>query len=219
MKKIISTVLCAALLAVMTAVPAMAAIKVLTVYTSMPVVMYSQPSASSAPVCTIPAAEVVVSSQTQQNGFDYCTYQGIYAGWISSGSLCGVVSDAYGKGRDVITMIVVDNGDQGDIHIGPATDPQLRNYTVYNGSNYAAVYNYRDYLALNPDLAAKYSGDPRGAITHFVTTGMQEGRKASANWDLEAYKKAHPELVSKYRDNNAAYYLIACGIPFRGSNQ
>ena len=220
MKKLISAMICAALLGAMLSVTALAAAtKVLTVYTSVPVTMYSQPSTSSAPVCTIPRSEVVASYQTQQNGFDYCAYKGAYIGWIPSNCLSGVVSDAYGKGAEVVTVIIVEGGDEGTVHFGPASDPQLKNYTIYNGRNYAAVYNFREYLALNPDLAPLYAGNPAGAITHFVLYGMKEGRQASVNWNLADYKAAHPELVAKYGDNNVAYYLIACGIPFQESNQ
>lgn len=85
--------------------------------------------------------------------------------------------------------------------------------TVYNGMDFKNVYNYNDYLALNPDVAAVYSGNPNGALAHFVTCGMKEGRQASYSWKLSDYKTMHPDYVALFGNNNVAYYKIACGIP------
>lgn len=97
--------------------------------------------------------------------------------------------------------------------VGPSVGPVVSGTTVYNGMDFKNVYNYNDYLALNPDVAAVYNGNPAGALSHFVTCGMKEGRQASYSWKLSDYKAMHPDYVALFGNNNVAYYKIACGIP------
>lgn len=97
--------------------------------------------------------------------------------------------------------------------IGPVPGPAVTGTTVYNGQDYRNVYNYNDYIAMNPDVAAAFPGNPTGALAHFVNFGMKEGRQASYAWNLANYKAQHPEYVAVFGNNNVAYYKIACGIP------
>lgn len=80
-----------------------------------------------------------------------------------------------------------------------------------SANEWSAVYNFADYIAFNPDVAAVYGKDPNGALNHFITFGMKERRKASKSWDLIEYMASHPELVAKYGTYYPAYYMTACG--------
>lgn len=68
------------------------------------------------------------------------------------------------------------------------------------------VYNYADYLKYNPDLAAQFGTDQKRLFEHFMASGMAEGRRASAGFDLETYKTQNPDLAAQFGADNAKYY-------------
>lgn len=78
--------------------------------------------------------------------------------------------------------------------------------SVYDGVDYSDVYDYDYYMAQNPDVAAVYSGDCNGALWHFVTYGMNEGRVASRNFNVWNYKNAYADLRPAFGSDTAAYY-------------
>ena len=73
-------------------------------------------------------------------------------------------------------------------------------------SQYASVYNYKDYMQYNQDLAAAFGDNQKALFEHFINTGMKEGRQASIEFNLAAYKANNPDLVSIFGDDNAKYY-------------
>ena len=73
-------------------------------------------------------------------------------------------------------------------------------------SQYAAVYNYKDYMQYNPDLATAFGDNQKALFEHFINSGMKEGRQASSQFNLEAYKANNPDLVAQFGDDNAKYY-------------
>lgn len=73
-------------------------------------------------------------------------------------------------------------------------------------NQYSAVYNYKDYMKYNPDLAATFSDNQKALFEHFINNGMKEGRQASSEFNLAAYKANNPDLVSVFGDDNAKYY-------------
>ena len=73
-------------------------------------------------------------------------------------------------------------------------------------NQYAAVYNYKDYMNYNPDLAAIFSDNQKALFEHFINNGMKEGRQASSEFILAAYKANNPDLVAIFGDDNAKYY-------------
>ena len=56
--------------------------------------------------------------------------------------------------------------------------------TVYNGVDYAPVYNYNYYISHNADVKAAFGGDEMAVLRQFVNYGMAEGRQAASNFDL-----------------------------------
>lgn len=102
-----------------------------------------------------------------------------------------------------------------ELNVHPVPGPVVvpTGTTIINGQNYAAVYNFEDYMAFNPDVKAVYGNNPTAALQHFVTFGMNEGRQASRGWNLAEFKRNHPDYVDIFGNNNAVYYKIACGIP------
>ena len=76
--------------------------------------------------------------------------------------------------------------------------------TVVN--QYAAVYNYKDYMQYNPDLASALGSNQKALFEHFINSGMKEGRQGSSQFNLAAYKANNPDLVALSGDDNAKYY-------------
>ena len=73
-------------------------------------------------------------------------------------------------------------------------------------AQYDAVYNYQDYLRLNPDLADIIGTNQKALFEHFISSGMKEGRQGSMGFNLNAYKANNPDLVAVFGDDNVKYY-------------
>lgn len=79
--------------------------------------------------------------------------------------------------------------------------------TVYNGVDYASVYDYEYYTSKYGDIKNVYGSDKRATIAHFVNYGMAEGRQGSEEFDVYAYRDRYPDLKAAYKDNLKMYYL------------
>ena len=79
--------------------------------------------------------------------------------------------------------------------------------TVYQGIDYAPVYDFDFYVNYNQDLTGIFGSDPIGALNHFVNYGMAEGRRANASFDVYAYMAAYGDLPAAFGSNLEAYYL------------
>lgn len=89
--------------------------------------------------------------------------------------------------------------------------------TTYKGVDYSAVYNFEYYIGNYTDLAAVFENDPAGALEHYVTYGIREGRQANYDFNIEAYKNNYVDLRKAFGDNNQAYveHYINYGITER----
>ena len=85
--------------------------------------------------------------------------------------------------------------------------------TVYNGVDYAAVYNYDYYIAAYKDIREVFHGNKSQTLEHFVTSGMAEGRQGSAEFNVNTYKNRYSDLRSAFGNDLKQYYLhyITCG--------
>ncbi len=92
---------------------------------------------------------------------------------------------------------------------GAGTSELIGAVTNYKGVDYSSVYNYDYYIKTYPDLKKAFgdNDDDIGALRHFVLYGMNEGRQASENFELHAYKNRYADLRNAYGNNNRAYYL------------
>lgn len=73
-------------------------------------------------------------------------------------------------------------------------------------AQYQDVYNYQDYLLLNPDLETVFETNQKALFEHFINCGMKEGRQGSRNFNLETYKANNPDLVAAFGSDNVKYY-------------
>ena len=79
--------------------------------------------------------------------------------------------------------------------------------TVFNGVDYAAVYNFQYYINKYADLRAAFGNNPEGAIAHFVNYGMYEGRQGSATFDATSYRLQYRDLRLAFGNNSPLYYF------------
>ncbi|MDO4622793.1 MAG: transglutaminase domain-containing protein [Eubacteriales bacterium] len=95
----------------------------------------------------------------------------------------------------------------------------------YKGYDLSSVYDFNEYIALNPDAAA-FAGDDLAAIRNFVENGMENGQKGKADYSDADYKKAYyhykyPKAVKVLDeigyDLHAAYIYAASTTYVTGS--
>ena len=78
---------------------------------------------------------------------------------------------------------------------------------TYNGIDYSSVYNYTFYLATYADMSQNFSNDDAGALRHFVTQGMMEGRQASPDFNVTSYRSLYYDLRRILGSDTKAYFL------------
>ena len=78
--------------------------------------------------------------------------------------------------------------------------------TVYNGTDYSAVFNYNYYVNKYPDIKKAFGTDYLGVLKHFVTCGMKEGRQAIATFDVKSYKNKYQGLRVSFGNDLPKYY-------------
>ena len=79
--------------------------------------------------------------------------------------------------------------------------------TIYNGVDYAAVYNFQYYINRYSDLKAAFGNNPEGAIAHFATYGMAEARQGSATFNPTSYRLQYRDLRLAFGNNTPLYYF------------
>ena len=79
-------------------------------------------------------------------------------------------------------------------------------FTVLDGVDYSAVYDYDYFLQHNSELSGKYAGDPRGALRYFRDTGMGKMLRASAGFNVRSYILEYASLRRKYGTSWKKYY-------------
>jgi GH25 family lysozyme M1 (1,4-beta-N-acetylmuramidase)/uncharacterized protein YjdB len=79
--------------------------------------------------------------------------------------------------------------------------------TVYNGTDYEAVFDYEYYKNSYSDLREAFNDNSRAYLEHFVNYGMQEGRNACEDFDIEYYSTAYEDLQNAFGSNLKEYYL------------
>lgn len=79
--------------------------------------------------------------------------------------------------------------------------------TVYNGVDYKAVYHYSYYKNTYADLKAAFGDDEYSYLKHFANYGMQEGRQASEDFNVQYYKNTNADLRNAFGSDLGAYYM------------
>lgn len=77
-----------------------------------------------------------------------------------------------------------------------------------NKTDYSAVFDANYYYNTYADLRAAIGNDPNALLQHFITFGMQEGRRGNAEFDVRAYKENNPDLIQAFGSQDfTSYYL------------
>ena len=85
--------------------------------------------------------------------------------------------------------------------------PNVDAAAIYDGVNYADVYDFDYYIEHYPDLKAAFSNNTKGALEHFVVFGMKEGRQAKGTFDVVSYKNRYEDLRKAFGSSWKSYYL------------
>ena len=88
---------------------------------------------------------------------------------------------------------------------GKVTD--IDGVTVYNGVDYAAVYNFNYYVDANPDIKAAFGNDDLAVLSHFVNYGMKEGRRGCEAFNVLTYREKNGDLKAAFGDDLKQYYI------------
>lgn len=75
----------------------------------------------------------------------------------------------------------------------------------YQGINYSLVYDFDYYINRYEDVFSQYRRDPEGAIEHFVTIGMKEGRQGIESFDIDVYSR-YSDLKRAFGNDWSSYY-------------
>ena len=79
--------------------------------------------------------------------------------------------------------------------------------TSYKGVNYSAVYNFDSYINRYSDLKKIFTGNDAGALKHFISYGMKEGRQASDSFNVKVYRLRYYDLRNAFGSSLKQYYL------------
>jgi len=96
---------------------------------------------------------------------------------------------------------------EGRLATGTVTKAEFDPITVYNGIDYAPVYDYDTYLNNYGDLSVNFSDfDDIGALRHFILYGMFEGRQAIGSFNVDSYAREYADLRHTFVNNLPSYY-------------
>ena len=87
------------------------------------------------------------------------------------------------------------------------------NRYIYQGIDYSKVFDADYYLNKYSDIKRIYGSDGYGALAHFATFGVNEGRQGNKDFSVKSYRNLYPDLRSVFGTNLKNYYMhyISCG--------
>ena len=81
---------------------------------------------------------------------------------------------------------------------------------IYNGVDYAPVFDSQYYYNKYKDLQKAFGNDSTKLFTHFIQYGMNECRQADEEFNVITYKNNYADLRNAYGDNYPLYYRHYC---------
>lgn len=90
---------------------------------------------------------------------------------------------------------------------GVAPSYSARQAIVNRGTDYSKVYDFAYYINRYPDMRVLYGNNPSGALQHFVSNGMAEGRQGCENFNPIAYKNNYADLRNAFGNDWKQYYM------------
>ncbi len=89
----------------------------------------------------------------------------------------------------------------------PAAMAAGGNTTVYDGVDYALVYDYSYYTRVRPELINAFGENGDAVLRYFVEYGMDRGDQAISSFNVNAYRNRYSDLRELYGDELRRYYL------------
>ncbi len=87
--------------------------------------------------------------------------------------------------------------------------PTLQNGVhEFLGLDFSPVYDYNYYITHNPDVYNAFDGDENQVFAHFLSAGVNEGRRASEDFDVYSYRNQWADLRQAFGWNNLAEYYV-----------
>lgn len=74
-------------------------------------------------------------------------------------------------------------------------------------ATYASIFDASFYAQKYPDLAAVFGTNENALLSHFLTSGMAEGRQGCAEFNVQYYMAKYPDLRAAYGDQLPLYYM------------
>ena len=74
-------------------------------------------------------------------------------------------------------------------------------------ATYASIFDATFYAQKYPDLAAVFGTNENALLSHFLTSGMAEGRQGCAEFNVQYYMAKYPDLRAAYGDQLPFYYM------------
>lgn len=169
----------------------------------------------------MPARENTLGAQLSYELSDKVLEKLSALGWVNRGrrytSALAVINGSYNAG---MPGILIEHGfisnpvdaamlnDNGCKAMGEADAAAIiEQFPLPSEENFSAIYNYDYYVAHNSDVAAAFGGDRAQTFQHFLQYGMNEGRVASAGFDVLSYYNQYAELRADYGQNLVRYYI------------
>ena len=88
----------------------------------------------------------------------------------------------------------------------PAAQTQVAQQKL-NPTVIAKVFDAKYYAQAYPDVVAVLGSDPAVLLNHYMTSGIYEGRDASASFNYSVYAVSNPDLLAAYGTNIEAFVL------------
>lgn len=76
----------------------------------------------------------------------------------------------------------------------------------YEGVDYGAVFNYKYYAKMYPDLKKIYGSNRQKLFKHFCENGMREGRQGDAEFCVHEYRDRYSDLKEAFGVDLPKYY-------------
>ncbi len=113
---------------------------------------------------------------------------------------------AYGNNLEKYYLHYLNSG-KTEGRSGSGSSPLMNPITVYQGIDYADVYEFTYYTSKYPDIKKAYGNDESAVLKHFVNHGMKEGRQAAKNFEVNYYRATYADLQKAYGDSLQKYYM------------
>lgn len=118
-------------------------------------------------------------------------------------------------GAYCVTPVYAESTTEINYYADAAKESKIDNVTIYNGIDYADVYDTNYYAQNNADVYEALGNDPDALIAHFVNFGMSEGRCAKDNFNVIEYMYGiyNEDLRQVYGADIKSYYYhyMNCG--------